>query len=220
MKNILALIVILLVGIVPVACSRHYSVSPLPVPTITLTPTATATHTFTSTPTSTPTIASTPGCGFTNISVPTPAVINPPLVSATFTDIPGSTYVIRNLADWQAYYGSSSAPPQPVDFSQYMILVDLQAGGNYSGVSVVSVCWDDSQVTVIADVYPPCDCTSRGPIGIYFGTPSPTPTFTPSPTPSPTPIPIPYKATAIAVPISSLPVVWQKQYFVMCVCIH
>jgi hypothetical protein len=153
-----------------------------------------------STPTNIPTYVSTPGCGFTRVAVPTPVI---PPVSTAYTflsvgdPVPGNNYVVRNLAQWQSYYGSSSAPTPPVDFSSQMLLINVQA---YTlpppsfGTSVQQVCWTSNEITVSC-------LLMRGNVPIHI-------LQTPVPSPTPTPVVTEYFVTALAVPISSLPVTW------------
>jgi hypothetical protein len=91
------------------SCNRLIFISPHPAPTSTLTPTATQTSTVTLTPV----------CSFTPVTVPTPVLA--PSGPATVL------YVIRTLADWQNYYGSTSAPAPPATLGSQMILINLQS---------------------------------------------------------------------------------------------
>jgi hypothetical protein len=89
----------------------------------------------TSTRTSTPTATTTPFCGFTSVSVPTP--VNAPSAPGTFF------YVIRTLADWQNYYGSTSAPTPPANLGSQMILINLQS------VPVTDIIYPSSPLTEV-----------------------------------------------------------------------
>ncbi len=70
-------------------------------------------------PTVTPTMGATPVCGFTSVTLPTP--VTAPSAPGTFF------FVIRTLADWQNYYGSTSAPVPPANLANQMILINLQS---------------------------------------------------------------------------------------------
>lgn len=189
MKKGLALLLLGLCCLAPLACRNK----PITLPPVSITPTFT----------STPTIISTPGCGYTLVTVPTP--VTPP-VPVFYGDlqvgnpVPGTNFVIRNLSDWQNYCAPASVPAPPVNFASQMILINVQAVYVPSyppyGTEPVSVCWTNTEVTVSCLL----QTSEQGPIvPIYL-----TPVITPTPTP-----PVPeYIVTSLAVPISSLPVTW------------
>lgn len=144
-----------------------------------------------------PTTVSTPSCSTTPVSLPTmttlsggttqtsfpPAASTPATVfSGSFSYSPTKGFVLRNLADWQAFYGGMTAPPPPVNFSTQMILV-VAYQGCFDQVSFLSTCEDSSQVTVSVHDY------QGGPHCFSITTPPAT--------------------VAVTVPQSSLPVNWQ-----------
>jgi len=171
-------------------CNRTYS------PSAPAHPTPTPTATLTVTPTITPTYVSTPGCGFTLLTIPTPvtAPVDTTPSYAVPGPVPGVDYVVRNLSDWQNYFGSTAAPAPPVDFSSQMILINEQAYtfnpliGVGFGTGPVSVCWTNSEVTVSCNYF---SGQSLYPIQI-----------------TPVPDVTQYFIIGLSVPISSLPVTW------------
>jgi|GEM_PF-1956243 len=191
-------------------------------PTANLAFTSTATPTITSTstpfpPVGTQTFVSTPGCGFTTVTVATPIVPASPFYPS-LTPLPtptnnyplmGQNLVIRSLADWQAYYGSTSAPAPPVDFNSQMLIINLgvvngntiAGGGTFVPInpSIQSVCWDNNQITISCTLFLKGTC---GPIQI-------TPGLTPTP---PNWI---YAPTAVVVPLSNLPAFWNVTIITM-----
>jgi hypothetical protein len=203
MKKSLISLFLIVLCLAPWACTRSYLLGPVSG----LSPTNTPTPTLTSTPTatSTATIVSTPGCGFTVITIPTPVI---PLVSSSEAGlgignpVPGTDYVIRSLSDWQNYYGSTSAPAPPVNFSTQMILINVQAytfaepipGSPGFGTYPSKVCWTTSGMTVSCLLE-----TYLVPIALPL---------LPGVTPTPEPVVTQYFVIALVVPISSLPVTW------------
>jgi hypothetical protein len=146
MNKYLALLFFIFLGLAPWACRRPLPVGPNPIGTPTPTPTALAT--------------STPVCvGYSPSSSPTTIVsggitlITHPLFQvSTIVPAPGNTFVIHNLTEWQALFGSAN-PPAGIDFNTQMIV-----GGVFSrtcgtcpigGDSLASVCEDSTQVTAV-----------------------------------------------------------------------
>ena len=133
------------------------------------------------TPTPIATVAPTlvPGCGVSIINAPN--YIGPIIVSGS-TPVPFPTPVmtpvgapvtnvgwpgmIQNLTQWQAAYGSA-APP--VDFSIQMLLPITIYYGCTGGNSIQSVCWNDTQVTILAMDWSPAP---GSPVCNYATTPS------------------------------------------------
>jgi hypothetical protein len=136
-KKYIILIFLFVAALAPLACKGHGPVSPKSGDddgsTVTNTPT--------------PTVANTPttGCGMAPVTLPAPVVpvtisgvvypFQPPAASSPATifssplfNWPSSGYVIRNLSDWQAFYGTSTTPAPPVNFSTQMIIVLLYQG--------------------------------------------------------------------------------------------
>ena len=154
----------------PWACTNKFPFSPVPSFPVIPTPT--------STPAMTPTPDLTPVCCFTSVTVPFPAL-------STLSGAPKPLYlgasvlVVRSLADWQTYCGTTTPPAPPVDFSAQMMLV--AAGGWICGQapSFVSVCEGPTQVAVSIRGPAMPDC-----FVVYNGT------------------------VAVAVDQSALPVVW------------
>lgn len=122
-------------------------------------------------PSMTPTMTPTPHCGFVNVNVdavnlaisPTPdatvtviqmgtpvatSIWNTPVPSVTpnMTPAPygGQVRVLRDLADWQSYYGTQTPP---VDFSTKMILQTYVENDCFGRASFQQVCEDSDQVT-------------------------------------------------------------------------
>jgi hypothetical protein len=121
MKNFIISSLFIVLCLAPWACTRPFPVGPVPSAPPTSTPTPTITLASASTRTSTPTVTATTtsACGFTSVIVPTPV---------TAASAPGTFfYVIRTLADWQSYYGSTSAPAPPATLGSQMILINLQS---------------------------------------------------------------------------------------------
>jgi hypothetical protein len=86
--------------------------------------------------------------GGTTLKSPPPVASTPATVfSGSFSYSPTQGFVLRNLTDWKAFYGSLTAPPPPVDFNSQMILV-VAFQGCFDQPSFLSVCEDSSQVMV------------------------------------------------------------------------
>jgi hypothetical protein len=153
--------------------------SPIPIP-------ATPTPTTTGTPT--------PVCGMTSITLPPEIVTGPYAASVPSTVIiPNSInhygsaefFVIRNLTDWQNFYGTAATPPPPVNFATQMILAATYQPC-LTTVSFVSACEGSSGVTVSVHDYDN---------GYYYGFYCLTVLY-------------PLPNIAVAVPFSPLPVTW------------
>ncbi len=100
------------------------------------------------TPTPTPGTGSSPCFNFTAVSVPYPASLS---LSSSFAGLNVSTYVIRSMADWQAYCGPSNQAAPPVDFSTQMIIIyyEIMPNGWCGGqIHYSSICEDSNQITV------------------------------------------------------------------------
>jgi hypothetical protein len=212
------------------ACTRSIDsvLAPASVYTPTVTPIPNS-PTFTATPTATlassnsPTITATPNqtlipynCGAYNlVMVPTPggnvsSLPTAPLPGGGFP-ISEATYVIRTLANWQTYCGSTTITP-PVDFNTQMLIINSQivpfgwCGGN---VAFTGVCQGPSQVTIGVNL-------TDGMAGTGYGESPPPIPITPGITPIPTPIP--YRIEAIAVANSNLPVVLEVVQYTVVPC--
>ncbi len=203
MKKFLISLFLIVLGLASWACDRKYPVAPVPG----LPPTNTPTQTLTSTPTATATVTfvSTPGCGFSFVTIPTP--VTPPIPNseaglAIGNPVPGTDYVIRSLSDWQNYYGATSAPTPPVNFSTQMILINVQAytfsepipGNPGFGTIPQSVCWTSTEMSV--------SCLLE-----TYNNPIVGPSF-PGVTPTPEIVVTQYSVIALVVPVASLPVTW------------
>jgi hypothetical protein len=146
MNKYLAALLVIFLGLAPLACKRPMPLGPNPAGTPTPTPTVTATSTpicVGSAPSSSPTTVV--SGGITLITQPTFSV-------STLVSAPGNTFVIHNLTEWQAFFGSAN-PPSGIDFNTQMIV-----GGVFQrtcstcpigGDSLVSVCEDSTQVTAV-----------------------------------------------------------------------
>ncbi|HUO58756.1 MAG TPA: hypothetical protein VMV05_11330 [bacterium] len=172
MKNIFLFLVLSLLALMPLACSQQYYLAPLlstPTPTVNATPTVTSTPLCVYPPTPTP------GGGWS--SGGTPMYLNPVSTPVPYTG--NTTFVIHNLTQWQAQFGTTP-PPSGMDFTTQMIVGGIFTHICNSQDSITSVCEGSTQVTVMVDMAPPPNC--------YISYPPVTQT--------------------LIVPQSSLPVIW------------
>ena len=136
------------------------------------------------TPTATP--IPTPICGIA-AAIPL-AGFGPSWAGYSQTNPPTSApfCVIRNAADWQAFWGTSTPPAPPVDFALQMLVIVVNYGiCPMRNASITDVCEDSSQVAVaVKDPdHSSYDALCAGPFAVYT-------------------------AMAVAVNSSNLPVVW------------
>jgi hypothetical protein len=143
-----------------------------------------------------PKIKSTPICDMESIRLPTATqtwkneVINcsPPAKSLPVTNLSTAfqarvlVFIIRNSAEWKAFYKPLATPKAPVDFNSKMVIVAEYQGCN-DQVSFLSACKDSTQVTVsIVDYQLPAGCDH---------------------------VTIPGSLTAIAIPTSNSRITWR-----------
>jgi len=185
-KKILITSLFLVLGFATWACNRHTPLVPAGMTIPTPTPTTTSIPILTATLTATSTTAC---VYYTSTAVPfgTPVVFVPstPIPTpAPFMPVSPYEFVIYNLADWQAIYGTAP-PPSNVNFATQMIVgarVSKQCG---IGPDLSSVCESSTQVSVLIS--------------------------NPSPLTSYTCYVITEVDESIIVPQSNLPVVWYNQ---------
>jgi hypothetical protein len=124
----------------------------------------------------------TPVCGFTPLAI-----------GGTVSLSYHGPSVIRNLAEWQGLFASTgmiifagtptpTPPPPPVNFANLMLILSFTTVCPTSAVSITGVCEGPNQITISATNTPLCVFCN---VGTTF-----------------------YLWSAIAVPQSSLPVVW------------
>ena len=201
----LSAVIMLLLCFSPFACNRPlspYAPAPLPTATFTVTPVP-------NTPTPSPT--GTPVCGFTPVAISMPSNYGTPGPGTptltpyptppfgpvspsgtvtpvyTFTPPPVIAAVIRSQSDWQTFYGTTTAPPAPVDFTTTMLIVYKRSYCPCNNIGVVKVCTDSSYVTV-----------TFGDIGPYCWATCPQPAL--------------WGLAGVAIPQTSLPVTWAPPY--------
>jgi len=170
-KNIIPILFLLVLSAAPWACKPYpiLPTGPFPVPT------------FPTTPTPTATAVTTPVCVFAPVTVILP-LVPPVLPWSGPSSVTSKTYVIRSMADWQAYYGSATPPAPPVNFANQMLLVIITP--NICGVvNITSACSDGTQITVEFFEATLCNALIPGD-----------------------------ETRAVAVPQSTLPVVWDIHY--------
>lgn len=130
-----------------------------------------------STPTPSGTASPSPVCNASPVTLPNITVYsggmtfyNPPPASSTpatvfngvFSYSPTEGFVLRNMSDWDAFYGTSTPPTPPVDFNTQMILVVVYQGC-FDQVQFLSVCEGTSGVTALIHDYqggPHCNLIS------------------------------------------------------------
>jgi len=141
MKSLLAIFFILLMALMPLACTKGVSIP--------ATPLASG-----STPTPTTTISTTVVCGFSPVTLPGNVVS---------IAKPNPT-IIHNLTEWNAYYTGFTGiygtpvpiPTAPIDFSTQMLLIGWTPVCPAENVNLVSLCEGPSQITANFTVQEPC----------------------------------------------------------------
>jgi hypothetical protein len=160
------------------ACNKIVSIPSAPVPAPTSTPTPTATAVFTAT--------STPVCGMAAL-ITLPDLVPMAVYSQTNPPTSAPFCVVRNMVDWQAFWGTSSPPVSPVDFTtQMLILVENYGICPVRTASITAVCEDSNQVSVSVK-----DPDHTGYNGMCAG-----------------PLYLGYHVSGVAVNNSNLPVTW------------
>lgn len=138
MKKILLTLLLLFMALLPLACTKPIFLPPIPAPPFT--PTFTPTVTSTSTPVCVNYIPTTTfGGGVTYTLNPMETPVAFPYINRTF--------VIQDLTEWQALFGSTPVPTG-LDFTSQMVV-----GANLIkfcglGDDLIGVCEDSTQVTV------------------------------------------------------------------------
>ena len=188
MKKLIPVSFIFLLSLSPLACLRPVGVapsSPSPSETSTWTPTVTFTPgcqyagALTSVSIPAPSylynLAGFPGSGVIVIgSSPTPSPTDTPVPTITpviYINHFNSFTVIRSHADWAVYCVSASGttviPPDPVNFSNQMIIADYICGGycGNSRLSLVSLCWQSGLILVneVRTQNCPLECAAPAP---------------------------------------------------------
>ncbi len=147
MKSLLAVLSLILMALVPMACTTGRG-TPLTPPVLTPTPTATTV------------------CGFTPVTLPSRVVS---------VSVPNTT-LIHNLTEWNAYYSASfgligtpaPVPAPPVDFSTQMLLMGWTSVCPGQMINLVSVCEGPTQITADFTTQVPCVLCS---VATTFGIP-------------------------------------------------